>query len=525
MPKRHGDDDLYREMLRGVKQMRICAVVSSWVSFPVEIRRMILEEVCQAKHRGWTSCAAVCKEWQFLIETRNFSQLKLQTGCLDEFSRIMLDRRRRKFVRYISLNMELPRYGCDSCNKVEGASSRVSNCHLIGKATYKLFSILGTWRPTDGGLTLDLSAYSPSDSEHFFRNYPCGPDYGDPIRHQQSAPTELWSDRKHGWVSGRRVRAPTAAATMRIFSPILPAIPKVTPMVPVVTGLVIRRQFRRQISPGGLRALWDKLPRLQSLVYEPWSFWRNWERLQQRGTRLDRRVYATFLLSYTLQDFPSHVRTLSIFEDFNQQFQSTLEANSAYRTFLTTDPAAYRQLVQVLASKSCNLERLYISFMVEAQDFFDACQQSYTWPCLQSLTLTSSLLTPDTPKEEIFTLLHNASLAALKMPQLETMALWLGRRGGASAVIYHREKGSRRATLTWRGTWGLKLDRHVIEAWKKVASDTCHLVVEMERVQPALINSHGDAIWHLRLPKGVIHPVSLWQICQEGTMQRFMAIV
>lgn len=34
------------------------------------------------------------------------------------------------------------------------------------------------------------------------------------------------------------------------------------------------------------------------------------------------------------------------------------------------------------------------------------------------------------------------------------------------------------------------------------------------------IISHGDAIHHLRLPDGVIDPISLRQIRQEGTLQR-----
>uniref|UniRef100_A0A0D2XMC6 F-box domain-containing protein n=1 Tax=Fusarium oxysporum (strain Fo5176) TaxID=660025 RepID=A0A0D2XMC6_FUSOF len=42
---------------------------------------------------------------------------------------------------------------------------------------------------------------------------------------------------------------------------------------------------------------------------------------------------------------------------------------------------------------------------------------------------------------------------------------------------------------------------------------------QIERVEDEII-SHGDAIYHLRLPDGVIDPTSLRQICQEGTLQR-----
>jgi hypothetical protein len=60
----------------------------------------------------------------------------------------------------------------------------------------------------------------------------------------------------------------------------------------------------------------------------------------------------------------------------------------------------------------------------------------------------------------------------------------------------------------------------VVESWRKVAPDPDHLSVEMERVQGVVINSHGDAAYHLRLPGGVIDPASLWQIREEGMMQR-----
>jgi len=105
------------------------------------------------------------------------------------------------------------------------------------------------------------------------------------------------------------------------------------------------------------------------------------------------------------------------------------------------------------------------------------------------------------------------------MPQLESVVFWNSKHGEACAVIYQRNKASRYATLTWRGTWDLELSHDVVKSWQKVASDSYHLRVENERVQ-GVINSHGDVVHHLRLPAGVIDPVSLWQIRQEGMMQR-----
>jgi hypothetical protein len=274
-----------------------------------------------------------------------------------------------------------------------------------------------------------------------------------------------------------------------------------------------------------MRLLWERLPRLENLVYEPWRVWRrSWKIWCDRGVLVSRSRIgllsnASIELASVLQDaLPSHVKTVSIFEDFNEQLALALRSDTPYLGLVNTNPIADRTLVRAFASKSRDFEHLSISFMIDAQQFFDSCQQSYTWPHLQLLSLTSSILTRTTPQKEISTLLYKASLAVLNMPQLESMVLWFGKNGEACAVIYHRKKASRRAALTWRGTWEFGLSCDVVESWQKVASGSNTLSIEIERVQGVNVNSHGDAVYHLRLPGGVIDPVSLWQIRQEGMM-------
>ena len=225
-------------------------------------------------------------------------------------------------------------------------------------------------------------------------------------------------------------------------------------------------------------------------------------------------------LASVIQDaLPSHVKTVSIFEDFNDQLALALHNGMPYPGLIETNPVACLKLVRAFASKSRDLEYLSISFMIDAQQFLNSCQPSYTWHHLKSLTLTSSILTQRVHQKEISKLLCNATLAAENMPLLETMVLWNSNHGEACAAIYHRNKASRQATITWRGTWDLELSHDVIESWQRVASDSYQLRVENERVQ-GVINSHGDAVYHLRLPNGVIDPVSLWQIRKEGVVQR-----
>ncbi|KAK2805732.1 hypothetical protein FQN51_009235 [Onygenales sp. PD_10] len=476
----------------------------SWASLPAELRLMILKEISRQKHRGWSSCAAVCKEWQVFIGGKNFHSLKLQASCLEELKCMVV--RQRDLVQHICLNIELPRYNCRSC---QSTASKSRHSTFFRDTMMKLYSVLSTWQPA-GRLILEITAYSPSDSEHWFKNYRFGPDHyhdseGDFV--QQHEATTGWHDPKHGWVHGQQVEAPCAQAILRLFSPLCFSLPKNLPEVHAVTGLVIRRQLRRQIL-AALGLLCGRLPRLESIVYEPWRVW-------QRPYKL---MYDLELASVIQDALQNHVRTVSIFEDFNDQLGLAFRNGTSIPRLIDIAPTPHPTLISTFASKSRGLEHLSISHMIDARQFFNSCQPSYTWPHLQSLTLTSSILTPSASQKEIFTLPCDAGLAALNMPQLERMVIWSTKQGEACAVIYHRQKAHKLATLTWRGTWDLNLSREVVESWQKVASDF-FLRIQNELVQ-GVINSHGDAIHILRLPDGIINPVSLWQIRQEGMMQR-----
>jgi len=243
---------------------------------------MILEEITRQKYTGWGLCAAVCKEWQAIVERKNFRRLTLKTSCLEEFESMVI--RKRDLIQYICWNIELPRYTCRSCQESESLSWTSRHNTIVGRAILKLFSVLSTWQPA-GCLILELNAYSLSDSEHWFKNYHFGLEHeqvGDLVQQQEAA--TRWHDPKHGWVHGQQVEAPPAIAILRLFSPICWSLPKNLPEVHAVTGFVIRRQLRRPIFTPALRFLWEKLPRLDTIVYEPWRVWRRmWKILHDRG--------------------------------------------------------------------------------------------------------------------------------------------------------------------------------------------------------------------------------------------------
>jgi hypothetical protein len=137
------------------------------------------------------------------------------------------------------------------------------------------------------------------------------------------------------------------------------------------------------------------------------------------------------LASLVQDTLPKHVKRVSIFKDFNNQLALALNnATSHLGRYTETTSAVDLALAKAFATKGHNFEHLSISYMIDAQQFFTSCQQlSCTWNLLQTLTLTSSTLARTAPRQNIYTLLRNASLTALNMPQLKSMVLWNSEQG------------------------------------------------------------------------------------------------
>jgi len=180
----------------------------------------------------------------------------------------------------------------------------------------------------------------------------------------------------------------------------------------------------------------------------------------------------------------------------------------------------------MVALASLRLEHLAASFIVDASHFFEI-EPSWEWPNLTSLALTSKLLTPDENSIEIGAMLQAAAAAAMKMPQLETMEIWNGRKGLAALFKYQAFRDVGKAIITWRGTWELTMEPSVIEAWEAVVHqyDSWRLSLVHERLDETTIKSHGDAIHYLMLSSWIIRPISLQQIRIEQKVLEGVQIV
>ncbi|KAJ5778681.1 hypothetical protein N7520_001927 [Penicillium odoratum] len=494
----------------------VTADKTSWSYLPAEIRILILECVLQ-DGCSLAGFAIVSLEWQMIIEPHNFARIKLTSSRLADFGPMI--HRNRALVHYIWLCLELQKYDCTACathSYLKLANTPNPDAALVATALQDVLSTLSTWKP-NGELLLDISVHSPSDSEHWFKYLTFEPDLPSDecslsLCTEQSTLANF-DDHQHGWISGSQNSPPPERAFYKLFDTIIDIRDKIRwscpleevdrlPLVPAVTGLLLRQQTRRRWRPNELQLILECFPRLQDLYYEPW---RQWEDFSQK--LIDR--YIQSLLKYLGN---CKLRRLTIFENFAERYPASFK-----NPFLPCSPTRIPEdsISRAVADKSRKFEYLSASFIVDASYFFNACKPHWKWPSMTSLTLTSRLLTPDENPVAIDDMLQQAAAVAMKMPNLKSMEIWNGRKGLAMLFRYHLT--SEGVVLALRGTWPFALRPPIVQAWENVAPKHCShnpIVVE-EMLDADVIKSHGDAIHHLKFLDPVIRPISLRQIRME----------
>lgn len=531
---------------------------------PREIEMLILKDLMQDDSWSLGSLATVSKEWKTEIEKRNFAQIKVTRSRLREFD--SMTHRNRALVRYIWFCVELEEYDCIDCGRSFALASELDwqqHRHPFmsdpdnwppTKAFHDLFSVLSTWEP-NGDLILDISIYSHSDSKHFFKYLTFAPDAfpGALVRRrgERTMPGQGFDDIQHGWLDGLP-DPPPSKSIRTIFSPFMERSPFLReaeerqwwnqlPLVPAVTSLFLRQQNRRQWKRYALAHMLSRFPRLQEIHYEPWRRWSNSNQQRADGskychapssdivkqvsliepgaltlTRRIRHLDYEYLFEHALIS-NNCLKRLIIFENFNQQYPAAMqqaipEMPSPCESTRTPKPS----VSQLAASASLNLEHFAASFIVDASYFFKI-EPAWQWPNLTTIALTSNLLHPNEKPTKIEDMLRLAGKVALKMPQLEIMEIWNGRKRLAGLFQYKAARDTKQATITWRGTWNLNIGTPLVEAWEAVAHQFggCMLNFARDRLNAADIKSHGDAIRHLKLSCQIIRPISLEQILTE----------
>ncbi|KAJ4864291.1 hypothetical protein T069G_00821 [Trichoderma breve] len=477
--------------------------MATWYSLPIEIQTMILKLLQSHSDSSTTSSyAAVSKEWQLYFERFNFRRLILHQSCVPEFGRVVR-RHRRGMVKHVWLRVELAPYVCPACEWPERPFEILDNNQTFTAAIYRLLEVFSTWKKngqygvSSGGLVLELSAYSPSDSEHFFK-YPLGKDdyphkydetciVDDSVKAGPSdnLPEDHTSQNN---TSHRTFGTPyirVTPGTCRLFGSLLKLdygkldIPKANrrlPGVSVVKALLHRRRYPRSFHPDTLLNIFKSLHGLENIVLEPWI--QNYpcpDKNVQRGFDVFLRhisslkrlsIYGDHLdvgtnglspykimpsLGWTLTDESHLLEHLSIAfladaKDFFQDFWPGYAPNSVDKS----RSGVQRDLLSRLSSpqrralgkprRSPDFERRLVKAFkrINGRQRIPPSIYKPTWPNLESIALTSSLLDMAADTKSINNLLRAAAGAALEMPKLQTMEMFSQRAMSVFVFQYCR---------------------------------------------------------------------------------------
>lgn len=296
---------------------------------PPEMRRLILKEMTRIDGVSLTTLATVCREWAWIVEPVNWARIRVRERDLASLG--YMTRRTWPMIRHVWFCIELDEYSCEYCDAtIQAALPRQDGAHVhhtahgsVIAALEGLWAGLSTWGE-EGRVMLDLSIYSPSDSDHEYKyltTLPDAPGEGfrdgrctiDHVRPPPGVsdrgswnapfvplpwyyPGEAQAPADHGWLSGRRVLPGSAWRLRRQFplidglelpgdldgddgGDLLTDITERLPPVPAVKGVMLRQQDRRVWFPVLLGGPFARLPKLEELHYEPW---RRYDRAEQR---------------------------------------------------------------------------------------------------------------------------------------------------------------------------------------------------------------------------------------------------
>lgn len=325
-------------------------------------------------------------------------------------------------------------------------------------------------------------------------------------------------------MNGRQIDASTLGECQRIFQ-LLPwffSSQDDVPLVKALTKFIFRRQCRRQIDPKALGYLFNRLPRLQSVVYEPWQ-----RSLIMLEGFYDSCKFGQLLLISSGQvlivessdldtikyHLPRSLKRVSIFENTDKCILK------AHRWLKALTSGVWRSELPILgcifAKRSLDFEKLSVAFLIDSNDFFQSCQQEWIWEHLSLLCLTARTLTQTNHPDVIPSTLKSAAAAAQSMPCLHVMTLWNSVQSKACKFIYCAESGS--TSVIWKGIWNLHMEPSMIHDWQKVAQKYTRYNLQIIHEPEILVQveSHSHAVELLEFPAEVIDPISLWQMRKE----------
>ncbi|KAL2289960.1 hypothetical protein FJTKL_01238 [Diaporthe vaccinii] len=513
-----------------------------WNKLPTELRDMILERCTWQSHGQVASVAGteplavlatVCRSWQDFFEGKLFQRLTLETEADIEDFHNLVQGRRRAHVEWIWLSIELPMYDCQQCHRRETYKEIQDQNATFTKLVWNLFTVLFKWENKEvrhRGITLELSAHSPSDAHHFNKNLRFH--QHDTAWNKDDGPVSPHNDPFHGWEDGIQIKRIPVNAKYRLFgsglefdcnSPsgmCLPNSPSgmCLPKVSVVTCFIIRRQSPRFFNAKwALRPMIHSLIRLSSFTYEPW-----------RGPTISRQREQAWLnasLAKEALKSGTSLKKVSIFESHDGIFYRPTYESMACHGFVDS-------FSRELARSSHHLEELHAANNVDAFEFFYAFQPQASpeesrwmvWKDLKYLSLTTLHLFS---YEHDSSILLMAARAAERMPKLEMMELWdWGKLWGPACIFrFRRDETEASIELVSTWPWCSTFSEAQKAAWTRVATANRPLPLHVKEGRLHTGGRRpGEGVYcvlrQLELVDHVLHPISLRQIARDDQRRR-----
>ncbi|KAM5368710.1 hypothetical protein ACJZ2D_009376 [Fusarium nematophilum] len=439
----------------------------TWSSFPGELRLLILECVIPQHERtaGFPSAsclATVSREWQCFFEEHTFRRLALSASDVPTFAKAVRKKNtvRLNYITHLSIDIELAPYAHRGLIFPDRPWAVAQNFQVFTCSMRQLLNALSSWRGIRGGLTLEISARSPSDVRNGYREFEMDDDY--PFRFEDGRNTRpnlvldilrrlpIWFH-VHEALNEEMQRQYGAPLEFRPRSPRnpIPALSK----APIVKGLLMRRQFFRGIALPSLA----KLLR-ESLVALEWFRLERWAATTEE---LEEAFYTDFQ-AHLMPALPASVERFY----FNQWPRSP----SCHR-LLQNQEHIFISLSRLMATWCHRFAEFCPPHHLHEDEFLNQLIRdgaSEEESKVELLSLRSVRLRPSATQGSITALLVLAASAARTLPRLRSMEMWNARPG--YAFLFRYTKGDRKATITWRSDGqAFCIEPEVVKAWASIA--------------------------------------------------------
>ncbi|CAG9983390.1 unnamed protein product, partial [Clonostachys byssicola] len=507
---------------------------SSWASLPTEIRQQILSHIglpilwernSNQRPPRVARFATICREWQVFFETCTFRRLVLDTHALKLFDLIIRrDSTRLRYMRNIWLRIQLPHYSCSRCEVPEDEFEKQINNIIFTNSIRFLLETLKLWDPAKHGakgLELMVSAMSTGDTSHRYiigdmqDDYPFHPAEDADVPPGIAGVHSSYHRRTHTFLTHNgHLASRQGGHIKRIQGTPLRLEPTrnntggfndeyILPAVPMIKGLVMRKQNRREID---MRALACLLSR--SLVSLEWF-------------RLERTIHASVLeqvsfeLAFQTHLLPSLPKTLRQFSFVQWKIPSGErgDVRSGLGTIVTPYSLAY--LPREMAKLSQRLERFCPPWQTDTAAFIQSVIKLEKSPATARSSLKRIILrfvptSPEASRREFESVVILAAKAALLLPQLEIFELWATclEKGGCDAYIFQYIHSPGRVSIVWRSLEPATIWPGIITKWNEVAvkhTDSAleHSVVPFSETRRQMYDSGGTFIYKHLLLKGL----------------------